>query len=153
VRTAIRRLASFALLAVLMGCAIQVDMPTDFLVTHETSYQFKATTADGAIFIVEKYDLPKKGDNLAFWVDAIQNHFEENLGYEPIEEQAIETNSGEKAVQMIFEATTGGRTYRYLLTVCIQPGPIACVARFTAEKQNFDQHVDAVKKAMLTIRT
>ena len=140
------------LLFTLAGCAIQVDLPEQFLVTATSAYEFKATTAGNAIFWVQKYQLPKRGTSLDFWVTAVKKDFVDNRGYTLLEEEPIETKAGARGMQMIYEATTQGQTYRYLLAVFIRPGPVACVARFTAEKTEFGKHVDAVKKAILTMR-
>ena len=147
-----------AFLVTLTSCAIHVDLPNKFLITNESSSELKATTADNAIFWVQKYELPENGKNLDFWVDALKNQFVENLGYVLLEEEPIETTDGEKGTQMMFETTIQGQTYRYLLSAFVQDGtwpwnnPIIRVARFTAEKDKFDKHVDAVKKAMRTTR-
>ncbi len=154
----ITRTLTGAFLFSLAGCAIHVDLPNQFLVTVKSSSEFKATTADDAIFIVEKYQLPEKGGNLDFWVTALKNQFVENLGYVLLEEEAIETNDGEKGMQMMFETTIQGQAYRYLICAFVQEGPwpwsdpIVRVVRFTAEKEKFDEHLDDVKKAMRTTR-
>ncbi len=142
-----------ALLLTLAGCStIQVDLPEQFLVTATSAYEFKATTADNAIFWVQKYQLPERGTSLDFWVTALKKDFIDNRGYTLLEQEPIETNAGAKGVQMLYEATTQGQTYRYLVAVFIRPGPVACIARFTAEKTEFGKHVDAVKKAILRTR-
>ena len=151
-RYSIRALTG-ALLFSLSGCrTIQVELPEQFLVTSTSAYEFKATTADNAIFWVQKYQLPERGTSLEFWVAAVKKDFVDNRGYTLIEEESIETNSGAKGMQMLYEATTQGQTYQYLVAVFIRPGPVACVARFTAEKAEFGKHIDAVKQAILTTR-
>ena len=151
-RYSIRALTG-ALLFSLSGCGtIQVELPEQFLVTSTSAYEFKATTADNAIFWVQKYQLPERGTSLEFWVAAVKKDFVDNRGYTLIEEESIETNSGAKGMQMLYEATTQGQTYQYLVAVFIRPGPVACVARFTAEKAEFGKHIDAVKQAILTTR-
>ncbi len=140
------------LLFALSSCAIQVDLPEQFLVTSASPHELKGTTADNAIFWVQKYGLPKRGSNLNFWVTALKTDFVDNRGYTLLEEEPIETHAGVKGTQMLYEATTQGRTYGYLVAVFVHPGPVACVARFTAEKAEFDEYVDAVKQAILTTR-
>ena len=142
-----------ALLFTFAGCStIRVDLPEQFLVTETSAYELKATTAENAIFWVQKYQLPERGTSLEFWVAAVKKDFVDNRGYTLIEEEPIETSSGAKGMQMLYEATTQGQTYQYLVAVFIRPGPVACVARFTAEKAEFGKHVDAVKQAILTTR-
>jgi hypothetical protein len=157
-RHTIHTFCSLALLT-FAGCAIHVDLPEQFLVTTASSYEFKATTADNAIFWVENHELPEGGSNLEFWVAALKNEFVDNRGYTFLEEEPIVTIDGVKGAQMLYEATTQGRTYRYLTAVFVRPAslffwstPVACVARFTAEKAEFGKHVDAVKQAILTTR-
>ena len=144
---------SCVLLLTLTSCGtIQVELPEQFLVTSTSSHEFKATTADNAIFWVQRYELPERGTSLEFWVTALKKDFVDNRGYVLLEEEAIETETGAKGRQMLYEATTLGRTYGYLVALFVRPGPVACVARFTAEKAEFDAHVDSVKRAILTTR-
>jgi hypothetical protein len=135
------------------GCStIQVDLPDPFLVTTATPHEFKAITAENALFWVEKYQLPARGDNLAFWVTALRQDFVDRRGYTLLEDEPIRTQRGVPGVQMLFEATIEGQAWRYLVAVFVRPGPVVCVARFTAPKADFATHVTAVKQAILTTR-
>lgn len=151
-----RTLALLCLVA-LPSCKITVDLPQQFLVTERSKAEFKATTAADAIFWIEKYELPERGENLEFWADALKNDFVENRGYTLIDSDDVKTSAGLAGVQMTFEATIQGQAYSYLVAIFVEPArlfsnPIACVARFTAEKSEFARHADAVKAAILTTR-
>lgn len=144
-----------SLLLVLQSCAIHVDLPEQFLGIDETSSTFKAMTADDAIFFVEKFDLPKSGGRLEFWASALKNDFVENRGYTKLDEGSIGSSNGTDGIRMTFEATTKGRVYRYFVAVFVREqwtGPSLYAARFTAEKETFEKHIDGVQKAIETLR-
>ena len=98
---------------------MHVELPGSYLTLEESAHQYKATTAEDSIFWVERFTLPKKGGNLGFWVGALKNDFETNRGYTLVEESRIEAKSELNGVQLVYEATAHGRTYRYLVALFV----------------------------------
>ena len=144
--------AAATVLFALSSCAIQADLPDEFLVMTATAHEFKAITPTDAVFWVQEYDLPARGENLDFWVAALKKDFIDHRGYTLLESESIKTVAGESGLQMLFEANVAGRPYRYLVALFVRSGPIARVARYTAEKAEFEAQVDGVKSAILSLR-
>lgn len=153
----VMRSSLWAACLVLVGCAIQVDLPQEFLVLSRSSTMLRATTADDTIFWVERFDLPDQGSDLAFWVAALKEDFVGNRGYTLLEEEPFETERGIQGQQLQFEATVEGQPCRYLVALLVTEGgalssPQAFVARMTADKARYQNHVDAVTTALRTLR-
>ncbi|MCB9880973.1 MAG: hypothetical protein H6832_18455 [Planctomycetes bacterium] len=140
-------------LFVFAGCStLRLDLPREFLVTESSTTELKATTADEAIFWVQAH--PLQGDaGLDFWIEALKHDLVDNRGYALLREEPVMTNSaGTRIALQTFESTFEGSLYRYLVAVAMQPGPSVLVARFTAERETFEKHVDAVRHALTTSR-
>lgn len=144
-----------ALSLVLPSCAMSVDLPDTFLEQRADGRQFKASSADGAIFWIERFELPKKGDKLDFWVEALQNDLVGRRGYTAEQEPAAIKLGSRDAVEMLFHTTHQGRPHRYLVVLCVDKGwsqPSITVARYAAEKVVFDAHLEEVRTAIRSLR-
>lgn len=150
----ISRLLLLALIWCSTGCAIQVKLtlPDEFLEMDSSPTHFKATSADDAILWVERVSVQKSGEKLKFWVDALKNDFVENRGYTLLSAEDSRTDGGNEGTQLLFEATAAGATYRYLVTMFMAEGPSVYVSRFTAEKDTFAKHLEAIKTSVRSLQ-
>ncbi len=149
--TILRHGALLTLLCCPTGCAIQMTLPENFLELDKSSTQLRATSADDTIFWVERFALPKQGQKLQFWVDALKNDFVGNRGYTLVSDKPTRTKGGVDGTMMEFEATTAGRSYRYLVALFMDSGPSVVVARFTAEKEPFTKHIDSILESIRSL--
>ena len=128
-----------------------MDLPPKYLPTLESSSEYKATTADNTIFWVEKFSLSDNGDNLQFWVDAVKNDFVENRGYVLISEDPTKTGNGLEGQRLVFETTTQGQSYRYMLALFIERGWLShslVTMRLTAPSQSFEARATQIDTAI-----
>lgn len=148
----LRHGACLALLCCPTACTIQMTLPDAFLELENSSTQLRATSADDTIFWVERFALPKQSQKLQFWVDALKNDFVANRGYTLVDEAPTKTTDGIEGTTLQFEATTAGQPYRYLVSLFLGSGPSILVARFTAEKDVFTKHVDAIESSIRSLK-
>jgi hypothetical protein len=143
-----------AILAVflLAGCAIQANVPDKFLKLKNDSYEFKATSADDAIFWVRRFDTDAEGSSLDFWQEALTNNLVKGRGYKLVKSDALETRGGRQGRALILEASVGGETRRELFCVFLKEhlwgGPSIYVAEYVAPVALFDQYLDNVRAAI-----
>lgn len=139
-------------LFLLGSCAIHADMPESFLKLKNDRYEFKATSADDAIFWVRRFDTEPEDSNLDFWEEALTNNLVEGRGYRLVERDKVETRTGLPGRILVVEATVGGQTRRELFAVFLRErlwgGPIIYVAEYVAPPPLFDEYLDKVREAI-----
>ncbi|MHC4512692.1 MAG: hypothetical protein ACYTGW_12820 [Planctomycetota bacterium] len=139
-------------LALLAGCAIHADVPDRFLKLKNTRFEFKATSADDAMFWVRRFDGQEKDSNLDFWQEALTNNLVKGRGYTLVDSSEITTRSGLAGRAMVLEATVGGETQRELFAIFqkerLWGGPSLYVAEYVAPKTLFDEYLDRVRAAI-----
>jgi len=139
-------------LSLLSGCAIHADVPDRFLKLKNDRYEFKATSADDAIFWVRRFDTEAEDSTLDFWEEALTNNLVKGRGYKLVKSDKLQTRSGCPGRTMILEATVGGQTQRELFVVFLKErlwdGPSIYVAEYVAPAPLFDQYLDKVREAI-----
>ena len=134
------------------GCAIHADVPDRFLKLESNVYEFKATSADDAIFWVRRFDNEAEGSNLDFWQLALTNNLVKGRGYRLVKSDKLQTRSGCPGRALILEATVGGQTQRELFVIFLKErlwgGPSIYVAEYVAPAPLFDQYLDEVREAI-----
>ncbi|MCA8956344.1 MAG: hypothetical protein KDC87_09730 [Planctomycetes bacterium] len=147
---------AFAVLALLgCSCAVRATLPPQFLEIQATSTSLKATTASNALFWVERFDIPRQGTDLAFWVEALRTELVDNRGYTLVRTEDLTTAADAAGKVLEFSATAEGAPHGYLVALFVDRGWFrtnAWAARLTAEKAEFEKQRDAVKAALRTLR-
>jgi hypothetical protein len=95
-----------------------------------------------------------KGD-LAFWSKALENDLVEKRGYTLVEARDVEDAAGRKGREMLLEATAYGRPHRYLVTLVVIEkllGNAVRTSEFAAEKEPFARYLEAVRRAIASVR-
>ena len=140
------------LAAALAGCsAVHLDLPDTFVPLDESLREFKAMTADGSILWIHRTGLPEGGGSLAFWVEALRDDFESNRGYTLVEQRPAATGAGTTGTELVYTAQVDGLAYSYSIALFVTGSasdPVLYTARFTAETDAFDKHIDAVRAAV-----
>lgn len=92
-----------ALLATGCGPSFQMKTPPGFVELDEdySTYDYRATTADGLVVAVREIDHDPKGD-LAFWLRAIENRMRDRGGYALIETRDVRSADGVPGKQLRF---------------------------------------------------
>ena len=149
-------LAALGLL--LASCAsVSMDVPDDFLrLTSQESDDVRAVTADGARIWVREFDVNDDA-SLSFWTEALTNDLVERRGYRLEEPQTVSGAGGLEGVLLEGGCTVDGQEQGYLVAVFLVPGSLFSSDRvrtveFTAERALFDQHEEAVREAIATVR-
>ena len=139
-------LAGLALAAT--GC-LSMAAPDRFLITHKGSGEIQAVAADDSRLLVREFN-DEHGGELSYWIETLRKEFTDNRGYTLIGERPVQDARGRHGWEGLFEVTMGGATWCYLLTVSVREGfgsrKVRCV-EFVAEKDAFDEHLDAVREA------
>jgi len=139
-------------LSLLGSCAIHADVPDRFLKLKNDSYEFKATSADDAIFWVRRFDTDAEDSNLDFWQEALTNNLVKGRGYRLVETDQLQTRSGRLGRALILEATVGGQAQRELFAIFLKErlwgSPSIYVAEYVAPAALFDQYLDKVREAI-----
>lgn len=142
-------------LSLLSACAIHADVPDQFLKLRNDSYEFKATSADDAIFWVRRFDTEPDESSLDFWEEALTNNLVKGRGYKLVKSEKLETRSGRPGRALILEATVGGETQRELFCVFLKErlwgSPSVYVAEYVAPATLFDQYLDKVLPAVQSL--
>ncbi len=142
------RIGGIAGLATTMiGCA--APSPDGFAVIERSGPEVKAVAPDESLFWSREFANAEGGD-LEFWVEAVRHEFVADRGYVLIAERRV-ARGGSPAHEMTFEATVQGKPRRYLFVLDVPSswfGSVIRVAEYAAEKSRFDDHVDAVRRAL-----
>ncbi len=150
-----RRALGTLVLFVLGGCyAIEMDLPPDFLQLETGGFELKAITPDDARLWVREFEDGDQGD-LQFWASSLKVDLEENRGYSPVEEAELRDDQGRVGTQMQFAVTTEGEPHGYLVAVFVFEGSSTNtirVAEFVAPRAVFEQQLEGVEAALVTIQ-
>ncbi len=141
-------------LALLSSGCLSIDLPEDFLRIHRSPSQIKLMAADESKLWVRDFDDDDQGD-LQFWSQALREDFVENRGYTLIEEGTVKDPGDREGREWLFETTTHGQPYRYLVTLFVFEGWFSNtirVSEFVARKAAFDRYLEDVRAAVLTVR-
>ncbi len=150
-RVSILCLAALAL--ALSGC-LSIETPEEFLLLEESSDELKLITPDEAKLWVREFADDDRGD-LDFWVAALQADFVDNRGYTLLEDGALQDAAGRDGHEWLFEATTHGETYRYLVTLQVREDLTTNtirVSEYVATKEKFDAYLGSVREAVASVR-
>lgn len=136
------------------SCAIQMDLPQEFLVLQTSGDQLKATTPEDARVWVREFADPD-GGTLDFWAATLKNDLIDNRGYRLQREDDVQDGSGRPGRLMELLATVGGEQQGYLVAVFTVPGMFGDSVRvleFAARKEVYDRHVESVRAAISTLQ-
>lgn len=136
------------------SACVTMQPPDGFLVLSRGPGELKATTPDDDRLWVRDFDDEARGD-LAFWRDALKADFARNRGYTLLSERDVVDAGGTPGVELVWEATLGGRPFRELVAVFVREGLLGNTIRvveFVAEKDRFDAQVEAVRGSIATLR-
>jgi hypothetical protein len=143
-----------ALSLCLGGCLnLSMTPPDGFLVVAESRLEVKAASSDSALLWVRAFDDRHDGD-LDFWTDALFNDYVDNRGYVLIEKNPIQAGDV-KGEEMFFETNSHGALQKYLVSLFVVDGVFGstiCVAEFVARSGPFETHLDAVRRAVTTLK-
>ena len=92
--------------------------------------------------------------DLDFWTDALFNDYVDNRGYVLIEKNPIQAGDV-KGEEMFFETNSHGALQKYLVSLFVVDGVFGstiCVAEFVARSGPFETHLDAVRRAVTTLK-
>jgi hypothetical protein len=142
-------------LFLLAGCAIHADVPDRFLKLKNDRHEFKATSADDAIFWVRRFDSQGEDSNLDFWQEALTNNLVKGRGYTLVQSDTVQTRGGVEGRTLVLEATVGGETKRELFAIFLKErlwgDPSIYVAEYVAPKALFDQYLEQVREAIQSL--
>lgn len=108
-----------ALLVAGCGPSFELATPPDFVELDEddSSYDYRATTADGLVIAVREIDNDPAGE-LSFWVRAIENRMRERGGYALLETRPVKSADGVSGQQLRFgHDDEGNRPHLYYVAV------------------------------------
>lgn len=134
----------------LIGCgpSFQVATPPGFVELDEddSSYDYRATTADGLVLSVREIEHEPKGD-LGFWVRAIENELRTRGGYAHLDTVPIKNRQGLEGRQLSFGHDESHRPHLYVLNVFVTDDYIYLVEA-GGSKELCDKHMDQLKWAV-----
>jgi hypothetical protein len=123
-----------ALLATACGPSFVLSTPPGFIELDQkySSYDYRATTADGVVIAAREIDNDRRGE-LGFWVRAIENRMRERGGYALLESKAVKSADGIEGRQLRFghddqagsavspqaQGTGSARPHLYYLTIFV----------------------------------
>lgn len=111
------------------GCGAAFDMqpPPDFVeLDEDTSYDLRATNAQGVVISVRELDNDPEG-SVTFWLDAIKNRMRTVRGYALVEEHDVRAQGGATGKQLRFGRDEGTQPYVYWITVFVTDNHIFVV--------------------------
>jgi hypothetical protein len=131
-----------------------MDLPPDFLQLETGGFELKAITPDDARLWVREFEDRDQGA-LQFWASSLKVDFEDNRGYSLVEESEIRDDRGREGIQMQFAVTTEGEPHGYLVAVFVFEGSsinTIRIAEFVAPRAVFEQQLEGVEAALVTIQ-
>ncbi len=101
------------------ACAANVATPPGFVVLSEDSaYDYRATTADGLVIAARRIDNDPPGE-LSFWERAIENEMRFRGGYALLESRDVRTRGGLRGRQLRFGHDESREPHLYYVTLFI----------------------------------
>ena len=142
----------------LAACATPLRVPDGFVQMNQRG-ELLARTGDNGVLRVYEVSDPTKASDAAFWLEALRSDFVGQRGY-------VETGSGEivdldgvPGRWLTCSATVGGVPVGYLIAVWTRTsGPFGIFGRnlqvveFAAQEPVYTARIEAVKKALSTVR-
>ena len=139
-----RMVLALALLLPAAGCTSYVTTPRGFAELDSSSYDYRATTADGVVIAVRELDNDPEGD-LEFWAGVIDAKMRQRYTAETVDE--IQTRAGMDGVQVRYVTTRNGRTHRYWTTVFVDEDEVYLIEA-AGDAELFDAHVEDVERTI-----
>ncbi len=106
-----------------VGCRpFRIDTPDSFIEVEEprnSSYQFRATSADGVVVAVRAIENERRG-TLEFWSEAVCNKLRDVRGYALLGERDVNARGGMPGKQFRFGRDESGHTYTYWVTIFVR---------------------------------
>lgn len=154
-----RTLASLlVLLWVAAACAVPMTVPNGFSQLRERG-PFQATTPDDAVLCVRDVVDPTVGADAKFWIDALRADFVGQRGYLEVGGGEIQDQAGVGGRWLECTANVRGEKVGYLVAVWMRRGglfdsgdPYLQVVEFAAREPVYTARIEAVKKALATVR-
>jgi hypothetical protein len=152
--------AAMALPLVLLGlsaCALQMDLPPEFLRLHaQEAGDLRAVTADDARIWVRDLEVDD-GATLDFWMAALASDLRDARGYELTDDGAIEDGEGRQGKALRASVVVEGERCGWFAAVFLLPGGMLShdhvrVVEFAARQHAFDAQIDAVRAAVASLR-
>jgi len=143
-----------ALFALSACSALEMNLPPDFLQLQTGGFELKAITPDDGRLWVREFQDRDQG-SLRFWASSLKVDLEENRGYSPVEESEIRDDHGREGIQMQFAVTTEGEPHGYLVALFVFEGSSTNtirIAEFVAPRTVFEQQLEGVEAALVTIQ-
>ena len=104
------------------GCTPTFATPKGFVDLDEsTSYDQRATTADGLVLAGREIENDPEGD-LAFWSHAIENQMRMRGGYALIDKRKVNTANGHEGEVLRFGHDEGNEPHLYYVALFVTPG-------------------------------
>jgi hypothetical protein len=120
-----RRTSSSVLLTLcclLAGCGapFQITADPSFIVLDDSyPYDYRATTPDGLVLAVRKFENTRPHGDLDFWMKAIENRLRLDEGYALLNSEEIRTSSGLRGRRLDLGMDRDEQTYIYWVTVFV----------------------------------
>ena len=149
---------TFTLLTLLLfaACAAPMKLPQDFVELKDAGEGYRAVTSDDARLRVRDTADPTDGGTAEFWADSLRRDLVEQRGYEQVAAGEVKNADGGDGRWLELTANVGGRRVGYLVAVwVVDPWLMKRylrVVEFAAPDPVFRARVDAVKKALETVR-
>jgi len=156
-------IATGAALVLLSSCGLSVERPDHFILLDDRGSELRLVTPDDAVLRIREFDdetergflfFTQSEADLEFWRKALKGELVENRGYTLLEENEIEDDRGRPGVEWVFEATTHGRPWRYLVALFEREtafGDRIRVSEYAAPKERFDEHLASVRKSVRSV--
>jgi hypothetical protein len=146
------RITSFAFACFLLaGCghSFEATTPPGFVeLEDQTSYDYRATNADGLVIAVREIDHEPKGE-MAFWTKAIENRMRQRGGYALIGTHDVKSKNGLDGKQLRFGHDESGTPHLYYVTIFLTEKHIFLIEA-GGTKELMDKNAAAVDAAIAT---
>jgi hypothetical protein len=156
-------LLAAAALGGLGGCgpSFAIETPAGFVELEQeySSYDYRATSADGLVLAVREIDHDPKGE-LSFWVKAIENRMRERGGYALLESAPTKSADGVAGMQLRFgldvdsspEGGGVGKPHLYYVAVFVTDARIF-VIEAGGTKELMTAQAQAIEAALRSFKT
>jgi hypothetical protein len=153
--------AALALAAAGCGPSFAIETPPNFVELDEdySSYDYRATSADGLVLAVRELDHDPQGE-LSFWVKAVENRMRERGGYALLESVPTKSADGVAGMQLRFgldvdassEGGGVGQPHLYYVALFVTPERIF-VVEVGGTKELVTAQAQSIEAALRSFRT
>lgn len=147
--TGLRGFALVVLASLASACSVSMQLPKDFL-ELEDGDELKAVTGDDARVWARVFEDDHEA-SLAFWAAAVEHDLVQQRGYDLVAKGELEGKRSAAGTWFECAANVRGERIGYLLALWVA-GDEVRVVEFTARAEVFAARVEAVKKALPTVR-